>query len=1553
MVTAEDEVSKLAWEAIVNVVSRMQADDFVAAFPEEDLNNISIEDMEVQPPGKPCATPIITGRPHLAKDTPSVHYDGPGGNPTVRQPERLSNRRKIMPSMHLLAGVSGNERRINVCWDSGATPNVMPIRLARALGAPIEPIPESDRTRVKLADGRIVTPLMMSRVPLAVDDNLNIEIPFILLPESSVLIGSRTMDYFQGTLDYRTQLITLRVPTGNGVTSVNISYSERKRGQTQMLFANTTVVPPRTRMKVRTCITRLDRWELAGSFAFVEDTRRYPMLMQSGYTVIEDSDDKHYYIVVDNPYKTPLKLQAGAVAAQLRVFDPDLEFAAAVSSHGERKLYDDTSLVSGSDTDATGDTELLQRAELLTMDGNELSKLWTALPELEDIDLSQARARCTDAQFCRLRRLIIDSSILWQQRNKPRPKDAIKCHIELKDKSKIFFQRTRPLNPVQRQALMEKVSEQLRKGVLEPSTSPYSSPVMLVPKPGGKLRFVVDLRALNKAVEPDSYTLPRIDEALSSLHGHKIFSALDLSDAFWSVELTEESKKYTSFQTPAGALQYCRMPQGFRNASAVFCRFIDQTLGPMKWQDVLAYVDDLIVFADTIDAHLDQLEQLFARLMAAGLTLGPKKCHFVTDSVSFIGHVVSADGVKPDPKKVKAVEALTLPHDAATLKSNVAQFGYYRRFIKNFSQLTLPLRKKIESKDKWATNEDGSPIYTEEERLAFYTVRDALKARPILGHPDWSKPFELHTDASEKGLGATLVQKNDNGARGETVISYLSRALAPNERAYHTWEKEALCVVWSVRLLRMYLAGTTFTVVTDSDAVRAVMNSSSETTGGRILRWRLALSEYDFITVHRKGKRHADADGLSRAPIPDSAPYGEGPTIVEPMPLLMLSGTDNGGAAFFGDEDYEAESRAKFVQFQANDPFCLDAMRSRGKPQAEAALFDYYKGAADGIIYTKRANGDRIYVPLCLRAWILRKYHGLPVGGHAGRRRTFTTIAKRYYWSGMRKDVRRWIRSCHICASRKTPRPCRHGEPGIVSDAPRPWHTVGIDLVQACATTSEGYTYILSCYDLHSRWVVAVPLRDKSAHTVGQALWEHVLCKFGPPDNILSDDGREFVNAGFRYVAERWGICLRTTGGYQPQALPTERWHRWLNAQMTMLSSTFGQGWDAYLPATVFCYNTSVHEVTGFAPYELMFGRTCSLLQDPSFVRKHLQGSADTVDWGTGLAKRMAQAYEHVRRAQAKMAEKNKKRRMKNMKRVEFKVAEPERNIEGDLVLYWEPRQTKKLFEEKDTLKQRPTDAPGKWRPRWTGPHRIIGRDDSSEGRHYIFVSTKTGKRTRAHVNKLVKFTRWSDSIISTSAWLDKNQGYRMGDWANEGSLAVVPLKRPYPFGVVRILKAYPNGTIEYQWLGNKDDNVEGTFLPGWIDSKSKIYYAKEKKDNAHRAYTGHQDVPMHQRQLVLHDFQLTRENRLKANVRRGIAEHPNVWWVPMDIQREQGNIINKRVREGSQPDVNSRKKAKSVTVRNEVDREGNEKARRKRSPGRVRDKEMIDTRRRSKRQRT
>ena len=248
---------------------------------------------------------------------------------------------------------------------------------------------------------------------------------------------------------------------------------------------------------------------------------------------------------------------------------------------------------------------------------------------------------------------------------------------------------------------------------------------------------------------------------------------------------------------------------GLKTASAVFCRYVDRILGSMKFETVLPYLDDLLLFSKTPEEHLGVCERLFKQLGKFNMTLGAKKCTFFAKSVGFLGHVVDTNGIRTDPAKIKAISSWELPTSHKEMESALGLFAYYRRFLPGYSKLEKPLREKLTHPAQWK-KKAGAIVYTDAERTAFYRIRDALSAEPVLAHPDWSAPWELHCDAAYAGgLGAVLSQRIDGV---EKVISYASRAITSTEANYSVWELECLAIVWATRLFRMYLTGAKFKV---------------------------------------------------------------------------------------------------------------------------------------------------------------------------------------------------------------------------------------------------------------------------------------------------------------------------------------------------------------------------------------------------------------------------------------------------------------------------------------------------------------------------------------------------------------------------------------------------------------------------------------------------------------------------------------------------------------------------------------------------------------------
>jgi len=391
----------------------------------------------------------------------------------------------------------------------------------------------------------------------------------------------------------------------------------------------------------------------------------------------------------------------------------------------------------------------------------------------------------------------------------------------------------------------------LKTGVIRPSKSPWASPVVCVAKPGDLLRMCVDYRELNAVTEPDSYPMPLIEEIIEQVAPARFISTLDLAKGYYQVPLARDAMKKTAFVTPSGKFEFTKMPFGLRNAPSAFQRLMDMVLDGLNSSK--AYIDDVVIFSDTWDQHLKDLRATLERLKEAGLTVKRRKCVWGCALVSFLGHHIGQGEVRPQEAKIQAILNYHRPQSKKDLRAFIGLVGYYRRFIPFFSHRAANLT------DCTGSKRPDQLVWTDELEREFQDLKTALTHNSVLAAYNPQLPLSLHTDASDRGIGATLSQ-TVNGE--EKPIAFYSKKMLDRETRYSTTEKECLAIVKAVKHFEAYLLGGHFELVTDHKALLAL----NKTVGGgaRLVRWALALQPFKFTIVHRQGSLHVDADGLSR-----------------------------------------------------------------------------------------------------------------------------------------------------------------------------------------------------------------------------------------------------------------------------------------------------------------------------------------------------------------------------------------------------------------------------------------------------------------------------------------------------------------------------------------------------------------------------------------------------------------------------------------------------------------------------------------------------------------
>ena len=402
--------------------------------------------------------------------------------------------------------------------------------------------------------------------------------------------------------------------------------------------------------------------------------------------------------------------------------------------------------------------------------------------------------------------------------------DLVKHHIDLTNYTP-FKDKYRRIPPHLYEEVRSHLKEMLDLGAIRKSQSPWSSPIVLVRKKDGKLRFCIDLRKLNQRTVRDNYSLPKVEHMLEQLIGSEWFCTLDLKSGYWQVELTEESKPYTAFTCgPLRFFECDKMPFGAANAPATFQRLMENCLGSLNLTWCVVYLDDIIVYGKDPEDLLLRLGGVFEKLRKAGLKLKPSKCNFFKEEIDFLGHVVSKEGIAINPSKVQTIQDWPIPKTVHDIKSFTGFVGYYRKFIPNFSKIARPLNDLLDGKvNSKRANKKQFIEWGSKQQEAFDTLKEALMSTPVLGYPNYEKPFILHTDASLEGLGAVLYQEDDQGIK--RVISYASRSLSKSEKNYPAHKLEFLALKWAVsEKFKDYLYGGKFEVFTDNNPLTYILS---------------------------------------------------------------------------------------------------------------------------------------------------------------------------------------------------------------------------------------------------------------------------------------------------------------------------------------------------------------------------------------------------------------------------------------------------------------------------------------------------------------------------------------------------------------------------------------------------------------------------------------------------------------------------------------------------------------------------------------------------------
>lgn len=708
------------------------------------------------------------------------------------------------------------------------------------------------------------------------------------------------------------------------------------------------------------------------------------------------------------------------------------------------------------------------------------------------------------------------------------------------------FARPRKMSEEKRTAAKEAFQTLLNEGIIRESSSPWSTPLHSVEKPGGGTRYVGDYRSLNSITTPDRYPIPNINNFTSRLHNTKIYSHLDLVKAFHQIPVHPDDIQKTAITCEFGLFEYLTMPFGLRNASNSFQRYMDHIFRDIPF--VFIYIDDILIYSEDEQSHLDHLEQVFKILDSYNLKISLSKCQFMLPQIDFLGYSISKDGIKPTSSKLTNLNSYPYPNSSQSLRRFLGMINFYHDLIPHYSSKVLPLTEYI----RLNPNSKHFEL-SKTERDAFDSIIETFNNLTPLAHPHLDAArYQLVTDSSQYAIGAALHQMID----GESIpIAFFSKKLSQTEQRYSTFDRELLAAYLSVLRFKHLIEGKDVMLLTDHKPLCNAFKSRTPSKSDRQQRHLSFIIEYVTDVSYIRGDKNVVADCLSRL---DSE--------INQITLELC----------------DMPSLAKEQQTDEEMSAYVENLKS-------------FKLNESLIIYCDVATPyPRPYVPLKLRRSIFNNFHNL---AHSGTNATTKLIKSRYFWPNLNRDIKNWCRECLSCQSSKIQRHTQSPIQSFSLPSPR-FQTVHIDIVGPLPPVQNSHDpyisqnrYVLTMIDRATRWIEASPMADISASTVARTFLETWITRFGVPLHVLTDRGSQFESELFSELSRLTGFHRVRTTSYHPQTNGMcERAHRFLKTALTARK----QSWLISLPIVLMAIRSTPNE-SNYSPFSSVTGSSMLL----------------------------------------------------------------------------------------------------------------------------------------------------------------------------------------------------------------------------------------------------------------------------------------------------------------------------------------------------------------------
>lgn len=731
-------------------------------------------------------------------------------------------------------------------------------------------------------------------------------------------------------------------------------------------------------------------------------------------------------------------------------------------------------------------------------------------------------------------------------------------------------QPVRRMSPLHLDELKTQLEELQRKGMIRPSTSGWSSPVLFARNGSGKLRFCVDYRAVNELTKRDRHPLPLIQDCFDQLGGAVIFSKFDLQQGFHQMKIDDNDVEKTAFGTRYGHYEWLVMPFGLANAPSTFQRMMNDILREYLDDFVQVYLDDILVYSKSEEEHLIHVAKVLEALEKAELKISGKKSVLCATEMQFVGHLISKDGIRVMPDKVEAIKEWPRPENVYDVRAFLGLAGYYRRFIKNFARIAAPLHGLTAGAVKKKAKIAWLPLH----ELAFITLKDALQTAPVLCTPDPQKPFVVETDASDYAVGAVLLQKGEDGV--EHPVAFESAKLNPAQQNYPAQEKELLGILHAYRKWRVYLEGAVEETIVRTDHGSLVYLKTQVLPSRRLHRWIEEFAEMSIKVEYKKGSTNIVPDALSRRSdlmvIRESV---EGLRDPSDWPLLI---------------PYILEQRE--VPGWVSD-------ESRKKAVMALPKFSYDR-REETVMYIEGEQSP--FIPFDMRGDLMESLH--KQSGHRGRDGTLALLKGRGWWPGRYKDVEQFCEHCSQCQIFDNPKVGNESGRQYPLPSVEPFERWGADFIQL-PESKEGFKWVLTIIDHSTGWPIVVPLKEATSANVADVFVKEIFYQFGVPSEILTDRGLNFLSKDMMRFYKGAHIRKLNTSGYHPRTNgKCERLNGILEKALFKLNNTGDETrWPEFLQEALFSVRINENTVTGWSPFELLYGVKPWLIGDQAKLR--------------------------------------------------------------------------------------------------------------------------------------------------------------------------------------------------------------------------------------------------------------------------------------------------------------------------------------------------------------